>query len=98
MKDYSVRVGVESREEPASTWSELFSMRYEICDDDGLVIDLGEEPWPDHVQCPDCKRSEIMWAEAGSVPGHRICPTCGSHWNMYPKKGEWFLRRARFYS
>jgi hypothetical protein len=37
------------------------------------------------------------------VPGHRICPGCGSHWELASpteserKDKQWILRRARFY-
>lgn len=98
MRDYLVRKGIDDRETPASTWNELFSLKWSLEDDDGLVLNIGQEPWPEHVECPDCSKSEIAWAEAGNVPGHRICPACGSHWTIYSRKGEWFLRRARFYS
>lgn len=30
------------------------------------------------VQCPIC-RGTIRWAEAGYVPGYRICDSCGRH-------------------
>lgn len=65
-------------------------MRYETHDLDGTgpkptrVYDL--EPGPDYwgsvtdVPCPipGCDGT-IRWAEAGYVPGYRICDGCGRH-------------------
>lgn len=31
------------------------------------------------VPCPVCKTGTIRWAEAGYVPGYRICDGCGRH-------------------
>jgi len=31
------------------------------------------------VPCPCCHGGTIRWAEAGYVPGYRICDTCGRH-------------------
>jgi hypothetical protein len=31
------------------------------------------------VPCPCCKTGTIRWAEAGYVPGYRICDGCGKH-------------------
>lgn len=31
------------------------------------------------VPCPACKMGTIRWAEAGYVPGYRICDGCGRH-------------------
>ena len=42
------------------------------------------EHWPDYwaavtdVPCPCCDGT-IRWAEAGYVPGYRICDFCGRH-------------------
>jgi hypothetical protein len=97
MKTHVVRQGIARRKTPATTWNELFSMPYKITSDDGTTVELGTEPWPEKVMCPDCKESEVTWAEAGNTPGHRICPTCGSHWSIGSHDGSWFIGRARFY-
>lgn len=31
------------------------------------------------VPCPVCRTATIRWAEAGYVPGYRICDGCGLH-------------------
>jgi hypothetical protein len=31
------------------------------------------------VPCPCCEEGLIRWAEAGYVPGYRICENCGRH-------------------
>ena len=31
------------------------------------------------VECPCCEDGIIRWAEAGFVPGYRICDKCGRH-------------------
>ena len=31
------------------------------------------------VPCPSCEGT-VRWAEAGYVPGYRICDGCGQHW------------------
>lgn len=31
------------------------------------------------VPCPLCEGT-VRWAEAGFVPGYRICDGCGQHW------------------
>lgn len=31
------------------------------------------------VPCPVCQEGELRWAEAGYVPGYRICSGCGRH-------------------
>lgn len=37
--------------------------------------------WPSvtDVPCPCCASGTIRWAEAGYVPGYRICDGCGKH-------------------
>lgn len=39
------------------------------------------EYWPavTDVACPCCDGGTIRWAEAGYVPGYRICDRCGRH-------------------
>jgi transposase-like protein len=32
------------------------------------------------VSCPCCPAGTIRWAEAGYVPGYRICDRCGRHY------------------
>ena len=32
------------------------------------------------VPCPGCRKGRIQWAEAGYVPGYRICDRCGAHY------------------
>ena len=32
------------------------------------------------VTCPGCGRGHVRWAEAGYVPGYRICDRCGGHY------------------
>lgn len=98
MREYFVRKGISKRRTNAATWNDLFSIPYIVTKDDGKKIDLGTDSWPEHVKCPDCEEGELVWAEAGNSPGHRICPLCGSHWTICSKAGEWFIRRARFYT
>lgn len=31
------------------------------------------------VDCPCCEGGQVRWAEAGYVPGYRICDGCGRH-------------------
>lgn len=31
------------------------------------------------VPCPVCEDGTVCWAEAGHVPGYRICDGCGRH-------------------
>jgi len=31
------------------------------------------------VPCPCCDGGQVRWAEAGYVPGYRICDGCGRH-------------------
>lgn len=97
---YTCRRGITIRPLPVGTLAELLAIDYETCDDDGRVVLAPEDskPWPDLV-CGDCKRGPVAHAEAGYVPGHRICPWCGSHWSLASDRtsGRWTLRRARFY-
>jgi ribosomal protein S27E len=103
MGDYTTRVGCAKDHIPPSCYNDLFALDYEYKPDDGKSVECGTEPWPDHVKCPDCEQAEVVWAEAGYVPGHRICPGCGSHWELASpteserKDKQWILRRARFY-
>lgn len=40
------------------------------------------EYWPavTDVPCPAQCGGSVRWAEAGYVPGYRICDRCGRHW------------------
>jgi len=31
------------------------------------------------VPCPFCENGIVRWAEAGYVPGYRVCDGCGQH-------------------
>ena len=31
------------------------------------------------VRCPSCLAGKVRWAEAGYVPGYRVCDRCGTH-------------------
>lgn len=66
-------------------------MRYEIHNGTGpkrtQVFDVPNVPnvpndyWAavTDVPCPCCNTGNIQWAEAGYVPGYRICDKCGKH-------------------
>lgn len=106
MTDYSVRVGRSRRKHPTKSYKELLSLPYRDADDDGKQVECGLRPWPTNVVCPDCQKAAVVWAEACYVPGHRICPQCGSHWRLVlPEEREffgaepskqWCLKRAQF--
>ena len=77
-------------------------IRGELTDDDGLRIEMPrttpyqawhEIPLP---ACPDCG-GNIVWAEAGHVPGTRQCVACGSLFSVQAGEGKVFLRRERLY-
>jgi len=60
---------------------EIVRIGDEYTEDDGTAIPMGpvtgawwEIPLPD---CPDCG-GELVWYEAGYVPGTRKCTSCGS--------------------
>ena len=42
---------------------------------------IGQPELLDYPKCPDCKGGEIVWAEAGGVPGSRACVRCGSRFS-----------------
>lgn len=52
----------------------------------GVTPDLVVGAVPDYwaavtdVPCPCCGTGTIRWAEAGYVPGYRICDGCGRHY------------------
>lgn len=94
---YRVRKGTSRRKSPVTGYDALLKLPYRETEDDGKEVRLDVcEPWPT-VDCPDCGKAPLVWAEACFVPGHRICPCCGSHWSLDPKDGSWLVRRARFY-
>lgn len=94
--DYTVRIG--RAKSPAQNYDELYTMPYKETEDDGKEVTVTrEEDWPDDIPCLDCG-GEIFRAEAGYVPGHRICKRCGSRWSLEGKgEGKWNLKRARYY-
>lgn len=99
MGNYKVRIG--ERETFAKDYTDLVDSDYRYAEDDGLSMVLGQKAWPQDVQCLDCRSSNIAWAEGCYVPGHRICPNCGSHWELRQPRGDevdWIVRRARFYT
>ena len=50
------------------------------------VYDLAPADGPDYwsavtdVLCPVCEQGRVLWAEAGHVPGYRICDRCRRHY------------------
>ena len=46
--------------------------------------------------CPDCRRGQLLWAEAGYVPRHRICDCCGSHFSLTLSWPDGYIARAVF--
>lgn len=97
MSEYMVRIGTERRTNFKNVvYDELVDSPTKYVEDDGLLVKLGKEPWPE-AECPDCHKCNVLWAEACYVPGHRICPCCGSHFSISCQDEEWILRRARFY-
>lgn len=55
----------------------------------------GLPEWPQSIPCPHCQ-SWIVWAEAGYVPGWRICAGCHRHWRADSSDGLWVLRRQNY--
>lgn len=69
--------------------------------DDGLTIDMPraqDQPWYDVPlpDCPDCG-GDLVWFEAGYVPGTRRCKSCGSMFSVQTDAGRVYLRRERLY-
>jgi hypothetical protein len=80
MADYFTRVGAVVRPAPATDYAALVDQPTRAVADDGTVIvHVGD---PTSVTCVDCGVGRLRWAEAGHVPGHRICDRCGSHWDL----------------
>lgn len=111
MSDHTCKYGTEVKSSPVKSYSDLLDQEGEYRDDDGKRVELPhcaacEEHQgyaPSH-ECPraaplcvDCGVGHLQWAEGGYVSWHRICDTCGSHWDLHPGESG-FYRRARFYS
>ncbi len=77
---YIVRRGTPEPQPTPKSYDALTDMAYVADNDDGTEVDVGTAPWPD-CDCPDCG-AVLVWAEAGFMPGHRICPRCGGHWEV----------------
>ncbi len=58
-------------------------------------IEICNSYWPQTMPCPHCQ-SWIVWAEAGYVPGYRICSGCHRHWRMTmdSNSAKWMFVRA----
>jgi hypothetical protein len=97
MNNYTTRIGKSRKRHPVNNYNELILQPTTLAPDDGNAKQLGTEAWPTDVICLDCGNGPIAWAEAGYVAGHRICPYCGSHWELFQVEEEWSVRRARFY-
>ncbi len=77
-------------------------IRGEYTADDGLKIDMPktapyqawyEVPLP---PCPDCG-GDLLWWEAGHVPGTRKCNSCGSLFSVQTDGGEVYLCREKLF-
>jgi hypothetical protein len=78
MSEYYVLKGARRSRRPAKNVHDIASRR--TSDDGARVVHAG-----DHTPtCTDCGAGELVWAEAGYVPWHRICGLCGSHWDLHP--------------
>ena len=80
----------------------LVKIRGEYDEDDGLRIEMPrttpyqawhEIPLP---ACPDCG-GNIVWAEAGHVPGTRQCVACGSLFSVQTDGGKVYLCREKLF-
>jgi hypothetical protein len=79
MDTYTTRIGSRRAKTPAR---DLYSIATrERADDGTILVHAGASDCP---PCPDCGRGRLQWAEAGYVSWHRICDTCGSHWDLHP--------------
>lgn len=75
---YHTIVGRRRAKSPAK---DIYRIPSESASDDGASIaHVGNEP----IVCTDCNRGHLQWAEAGYTPWHRICDSCGSHWDLHP--------------
>jgi len=61
---------------------EVLGMRYPRRVTAAIVPVLDNDYWRSvtDVPCPRCKLGIVRWAEAGHVPGYRICDRCGQGW------------------
>lgn len=62
------------------------------------LIEVHGTSWPQQVACPHCQ-DWIVWAEAGYVPGWRICRGCHRHWQITLDSGTlrgWRMRRVNY--
>lgn len=89
---YTVRKGTGHGRVPKD-YHDLIS-RYRSAEDDGSCAWL--PPGTVKAHCLDCG-GDLVGAEAGFVPYHRVCMSCGSHWSLTPEGDHVELRRARFY-
>lgn len=97
MCDYHVYIGTSRRKTEVESYQDLMGLPKKIASDDGKIVITDKKSCPMDVACGDCGTT-VRWAEANFVPMHRICPKCGSHWELSTiEDGEWILRRARFY-
>lgn len=78
MTEHTIRIGTSRRRTPAPNLYELPTR--ERRDDGAIILHVGDLA----PVCSDCGRGHLQWAEAGYVPWHRICDTCGSHWDLHP--------------
>jgi hypothetical protein len=60
------------------------------------LIEIDGTDWPQMFPCPHC-HDWIVWAEAGYVPGYRICRGCHRHWRTTLDSNThscWTLKRV----
>jgi hypothetical protein len=100
MTEYN-RIGTRTSEDPVAVYADLVDAPYEIRETNPAEVwPVTGNDWPPS-NCPDCatrghQERQVAWAEACYVPGHRICPWCGSHFSLETEDGKWVLRRAVF--
>ena len=81
MQSHTTRRGTARRTKPVTSYAALLDLPSRTAHDDGGVI-LHVGDW--QPTCADCGRGTLTWAEGGFTPWHRICDTCGSHWDLHP--------------
>ena len=82
MDGYRVRIGTRRAKKPAKN---LYGIPCRTAVDDGkTLLHAGHGMGDFSPVCPDCGTGILQWAEGGFVPWHRICDTCGSHWDLHP--------------
>jgi hypothetical protein len=77
---YTTRRGASRRRKPVTSGDLLALPTRERDDDGAIILHVGDHS----PTCSDCGRGTLRWAEGGYVPWHRICDTCGSHWDLHP--------------